>query len=476
MQRGAAILLFALLSLSGAVLSVSLLGRSTYSWHGFEVELRLLPARQGETRLVLTPLGSLQAHTHAAPVALIASLQQVHVEEIKKLLDMPPKRDDLAQDFERAARADLKDFVIRQLLLAAGGGLIAPFLLRQKRFRSYLAAMLIGAVCTGLVLTNALTTFQGKAFEKPVYTGALKQAPWVIAFGRDAFTKIDALSQKLHTAAANFNLLYGRIAALPGEATADDGKDTFRILHVSDLHDNAAGLNFVRDVAAQFKVAFIVDTGDLTDFGSPPETYMVQSISKLPYPYIFLAGNHDSHVITDAFRTVPNVTVLNGQVITVEGVTLLGLPNPASDRPGVGSVDALPAALQANGENLLKVVQSLASPPDILAVHDPEEAIPLWNHVPLVLFGHEHRDYVEIKEAPPLPQVLRTVLCNAGTTGAAGFRYLEKRQGVPYSCAVLTFRRPVRPGDHPILRSIDLITLSGSLGEYSIAHTPFVAP
>ncbi len=474
LQRFAAILLFMLLAISGAVMSVSLLGRTRYSWRGFEVELRLMPATKGATRLILTPLGAVEANTHAAPVTLIASLEGVRVDEIKKLLDA--KREAIAKNFEKTARADLRDFVLRQLLLAGAGSVVAPILMRQRRLRTYLTAALIGAGCVGLVLGNALTTFQGKAFETPTYTGALKQAPWVIAFGRDAFTKLDALSQKLHTAAANFNLLYGRIAALPDTSTSDDGPNTFRILHVSDLHDNTAGLDFVRDVAAQFKVAFIVDTGDLTDFGSIPETYMVQSIAKLPYPYFFVAGNHDSQSITDALRSASNVTVLNGQVVTFQGLTLLGLPNPASNRTGPGDVDTTLLALHANGDKILKVVQSLPSPPDIIALHDPEESVPLWNHVPLILFGHEHRDYTELKDAPALPNTLRTVCCNAGTTGAAGFRYLEKAKGVPFSCAVLTFRRPAVPSGHPLLRSIDLIRLSGSLGEYSIVHTPFTTP
>jgi len=454
--------------------SVSLLGRTHYAWHGFEVEVRLMPASSGITRLVLTPLGAVEAHTHAAPVVLIASLQEIRIEELKKLLDA--KRDDLAKDFEKTARADLKNFVARQMLLAGMGSLVAPLLMRQRRKRTFGAAILIGAGCVGLVLVNALTTFQGKAFENPTYTGTLKQAPWVIAFGRDAFTKLEALSAKLHTAAANFNALYGRISALPDTSASDEGPNTFRILHVSDLHDNRAGVDFARDVAAQFKVAFIVDTGDLTDFGSVPETYMVQSIAKLPYPYLFVAGNHDSHTITDAFRAASNVTVLNGQVVTMQGMTLLGLPNPASDRPGPGSVDAAPEAMAANGKKLLEVAQSLPAPPDIIAVHDPEEAVPLWNHVPLILCGHEHRDYVDIKPLPELPQTMRTVLCNAGTTGAAGFRYLEKAKGVPFSCAVLTFRRPTTPDGHPTLRSIDMIHLSESLGVYSITHTPFTTP
>src|SRR2546421_12657565 len=91
-RRAAFVALFVMLALSGSVISVCTLGRSVYRWHGFEVELRLMPAQQGQTRLVLTPLGEVYAHTHIAPVALIASLQQIESEEVRKLVATIPKR------------------------------------------------------------------------------------------------------------------------------------------------------------------------------------------------------------------------------------------------------------------------------------------------------------------------------------------------------------------------------------------------
>ncbi len=89
-----------------------------------------------------------------------------------------------------------------------------------------------------------------------------------------------------------------------------------------------------------------------------------------------------------------------------------------------------------------------------------------------------------------------TILCNAGTTGAAGLRYFEKEAGVPFSCAVLTFDRATVPdanaptdtaspsadseqtvsAKRPQLRAIDLIKLDGNLREYSISHQTFNAP
>jgi predicted phosphodiesterase len=494
------VLLFCVLALGGSILSVCSLGRTLYEWRGFAVELRLMPSKQGQTRLELTPIGEVVAHTHLAPVTLVASLREIQVDRIRKLLASRPTREMLAQDFERTARADLRDFVLRQLAMAALGGMLAPLLFHSRRFRLYAGASLLGMFGVGMVLGNALTTFNSRAFASPTYTGALRQAPWAIQFGHDAFTKIEALSQKLRTVALNLNTLYGRIERLPGATLDASGADTFRVLHVSDIHNNRAALDFIREVADDFKVRLIVDTGDLTDFGSPPETVIVRGIEKLPYPYVFVAGNHDSRTVIEALSRARNVTLLNGKLVTVEGLTLLGLPNPASARAGVGSVDTTPQELAAGGAELLGLVNGLTVPPDIVAIHDPAETRPLWGHVPLILCGHLHRDYVDVQGAPegsaPTGPAMQTVICNAGTTGAAGLRYFEREQGVPFSCAVLTFRRPAQPpaapqpgtpavqdlAGHPSteatvaaparphLISIDLIALNGTFGEYSISH------
>ena len=500
--------LFVLLALWGSALSVCTLGRSSYRWHGFQVELRLLPAKRGLTTLVLRPLGEVQAYTHVAPVALIATLEEIQVDEIKKLVESNPNRDDLAQDFEKTARADLRNFVLRQFVVAALGGLLAPLLFRSRRTRWYISAMLLGMLVVGVLLGNILMTFDNHAFRTPIYTGTLKQAPWVIQFGKDAFTKIEALSQKLQSVAKNLDVLYGRINTPISGVGLDDGPNTFRILHISDIHNNPASMNFVRQVADQFKVKFIVDTGDLTDFGSPAETALAASVGKLPYPYVSVLGNHDSQAVGSALAGQPNVTQLNGQLVTIDGVTLLGLPNPASQRDGVGSVDTSDAQIQAQRDKLLQAVRAQPSIPDIIVVHDPEESRALWGSVPLILCGHEHRYYIETHDAteaalPPSTTppafALKTILCNAGTTGAAGGRYLDKDKGVAFSCAVLTFSAPPPPipnppssipnslppienrkskienPQHPILRGIDMIVLNGELNQYSITHYTFNA-
>ena len=497
LRRLAFVLLFALLACGGAVLSVATLGRTSYRWHGLVVELRLMPAAQGATTLALTPLGEVRARTHHAPVALIASLEEIEIEDIRKALDKSPNAQNLARDFEKTAREDLRDFVLRQIFFAALGGLAAPILLRNHRFRYYAGGPLFGILLIGAALGSALTTFDGKAFNAPVYSGALKEAPWIIRFGTDAFAKIDALSSKLQIVAGNLNVLYGRIAAVTDPVNQMPDADAIRVLHISDIHNNPAAFGFVGKVAEQFHADIIVDTGDLTDFGSPLEGAFAQQIAKLPYPYVYVAGNHDSLTTIAALAKLKNVTVLNGQITEIKGLRFLGLLNPASARAGVGSVDTTPQELQDNAALLLQDYQSASGKPDIVAVHDPKQGAALWGIAPLILCGHLHAPSIARQTAPfpALPAPPSTIICNAGTTGAAGLRYFEgPDKTAPFTCAVLTFSRvpapaampaplnldapkilPAAPAPlaRPRLRAVDIIVLDGKFEQYSISHTAY---
>ena len=68
-----------------------------------------------------------------------------------------------------------------------------------------------------------------------------------------------------------------------------------------------------------------------------------------------------------------------------------------------------------------------------------------------------------------------TVVCNAGTTGAAGARYFEKPEGVAFSAAILHFSRAdEEPRQRrPRLLFIDQVVLDGSLNQYSLTRRTF---
>lgn len=457
-RRFACWLALCALALAGAAGSVTLLGAQTFHWQAFTVQVSMRPAWRGQTRLVFTPLGEIRAFTHHAPVLLQASLQQVDLEQVQGLVAHRPPARALEREFTLSARRRLVVFARHEVLCGLLGGLLAPLLLRARRAREWLGAGLVGGGSVAAVLLLTLHTFDRRAFDNLTYVGSLRQAPPVIGLARTAFGSAQMLSDRLRGVAANVNTLYGRINAMSG---SDDTAQAVRILHISDIHNNPAAVGFVQELASRFGVQAVVDTGDLTDFGTPVEASLTRGLGQLRVPHVFVAGNHDSQATLRALSAARNTIVLNGQPAQVAGLTLLGVPDPSSARAGVGSVDTSPAALASAGALLAADIRALPRPPDMVCVHNPAEADAVLGRVPLVLCGHLHRPYVTRSGV--------TVICNAGTTGGAGLRYFDRSEGVPLSAAVLSFSRP----PHPRLLSIDMVVLSGALNEYSITHTTF---
>ncbi len=449
------------LALLGGAFSVTYFGAQTFHWQAFAVNVDIRPAWRGQTRLVFTPLGEIRAFTHHAPLLLQVSLQAVNVEQLHSLVAHPQAPAALEHAFTETARRRLIGFSRRQVLCGLLGGLLAPLLLRSRRAREWLAAGLIGGGSVAGALFLAFHTFDRRAFDNLTYVGSLRQAGAVIALARTAFGSAQALNSRLRLVAANVNTLYGRINAMSG---ADSAGPTVRILHISDIHNNPAAVAFVQELAARFDVQAVVDTGDLADFGTPVEARLTHGLGLLRVPHVFVAGNHDSQATLRALAASRNTVVLDGQPVQAAGLTLLGLPDPSSARAGMGSVDTSAGALADAGARLAAAVRALPQPPDMVCAHNPIQAGPVLGKVPLVLCGHLHRAYVTRSGA--------TVICNAGTTGGAGLRYLDRAEGVPLSAAVLTFTR----APHPRLLFVDMIVLSGTLGEYSITRSTFGDP
>lgn len=448
------------LSLAGAAAAVTLFGAQTFHWRAFDIEAGILPSMAGETRLVFAPLGEVRARTHATPVAFYVSLRGVSFDDLKALVSAPPPRRELEADFQHAARDAVRKLVVRQIVLGVLGALVVPILFRLKKARYWLLCAAWGGAFVALIFYSGLRTFNPAAFENPTYTGSLRQADWIITLVKDGFNKAEALSDKLRHVAANLNTLYGRINSLPG---GGDEPNAIRILHISDIHNNPAAVTFVRELASRTAVDAVVDTGDLTDFGSPVETSLAQSLARLPMPYLFVAGNHDSQATVQAVAANRRAVILNGKPVRVAGLTFLGAPDPSSARTGPGSVDTPPAALKAASDMLRAELDQADKDGhvDVVCVHDPKQAEGVIGEAPVVLCGHEHRAYVDTRGP--------TIVCNAGTTGAAGARYFDARQGVPLSAAILTFSS--EPSHH--LLYIDQVSLEGSLGQYSITRRTF---
>jgi predicted MPP superfamily phosphohydrolase len=262
----------------------------------------------------------------------------------------------------------------------------------------------------------------------------------------------------------NVTQLYRTGVALP---VTPIGDDTLRVLHVSDLHLNPAGFDLEETIARQFDVDVVVDTGDLTDWGSVPETQLLDRLGRLGRPLVYVRGNHDSPQVQAAVDRLPNTTVLDGRPADVAGLRLLGTGDPrfTPDQETRRAPAEEDEQVRETGRRLQATAADERPPPDLVAVHDPIAAEPLAGQVPLVLAGHRHEREVSERDG--------TVLMVQGSTGGAGLRGLRNEEPTPLTCSVLYLDR----GTHRLL-AYDDITLGG-LGLASATverHLPPGAP
>jgi predicted phosphodiesterase len=320
------------------------------------------------------------------------------------------------------------------------------------------AALVVG---TGAV--SALT-WRPEALSQPTYTGLLVNANSLIGSATDIVARFDAYRASLEDIVGNVSSLYSTISTLPDPVAQDP--DVVALLHVSDLHLNPAGFDLVEQVVAQFEIDGVLDTGDITDWGSAPETSLITSVGDLGAPYVFIRGNHDSAVTAAVIASRANTTVLDYTATTVAGIRVVGAPDPRFTPDKESGDDDFPAdELEATGERLADVVESLDQPPAVALVHDPKQAPALDGVVPVVLAGHTHnREVTELDNG--------TLLMVQGSTGGAGLRALQGEYPEPLTCTVLYIDS--RTGT---LRAYDEITLGGlGLTEATIQRTVVERP
>ena len=434
--------------LAGAWIGILLLGRVPAAIGPFDATVALRPFGGGAT-LDIPPLGALEVDAYDGPLRL--EIQLSRVDEIRATqLATDPARLDGAVD---QVSADLRDAVERVAwltALAAVGGATAASLLVLRRRREPLIAL---ALSTALVaVTGGVTaaTWRPDALSQPTYTGLLVNAHSLIGSAQDIVARFDAYRASLEDLVSNVSSLYSTLSALPPPGGADD---SVALLHISDVHLNPAGLDLVQQVVAQFGVDGVLDTGDLTDWGSSPENTVVSRVGDLGVPYVFTRGNHDSTVTVELVAAQPNATVLDDSAVTVGGIEVVGTPDTRFT-PDPDADDGV-ETLEQSGEGLAEFVGTLPERPAIAMVHDPEQAPPLDGVVPLVLAGHTHERAVTRLDRD-------TLLMVQGSTGGAGLRALQGEFPEPLTCTVLY----LDPGTGA-LTAYDQITLGG-LGQTEV--------
>jgi predicted MPP superfamily phosphohydrolase len=442
--------------LAGAWLGILLLGRVSAPIGPFDATVAFRPFGGGAA-LEIPPLGALHVDAYDGPLRLQIELSRVDQIRATQLATDPAQLDGVVDKVS----ADLRDAVERvawlTALAAVGGGTAASLLVLRRR-REALIALGLSAALVAATGGAAAATWRPEALSQPTYTGLLVNANSLIGSAEDIVARFDAYRASLEDLVANVSSLYATLSSLPPPGGAGD---SVALLHVSDLHLNPAGFDLVRQVVTQFGVDGVLDTGDITDWGTQPENGLISRVGTLGVPYVFIRGNHDSTITAALVAAQPNATVLDDSAVTVAGIEVVGAPDPRFT-PDPGADDGS-QTLEASGERLADLVGTLPQPPAIAMVHDPEQAPPLDGVVPLVLAGHTHEREVTRLDGG-------TLLMVEGSTGGAGLRALQGEFPEPLTCTVL-YLDPQTGA----LTAYDEITLGG-LGQTEVTIQRQVVP
>ncbi|UOY00857.1 metallophosphoesterase [Blastococcus sp. PRF04-17] len=435
----------------GALVAVLLFGRISAPIGPFDASLAFRPGAGGAV-VAVPPLGDLRVDAYQGPLRLDVELQRVDQVRARALATDPVR---LAGVVDQVTE-DLRSAVVRLTWttgLAALAGAAVTSLLVLRRPREPLIAV---GVTAGLLVGTAglaAATWRPEALSQPKYTGLLVNANSLIGSAEDIVARFDAYRASLEDLVANVGNLYATISALPSPAGTGD---SVALLHVSDIHLNPAGFDLMRQVAVQFQVDGVLDTGDITDWGSEPENRLITRVGTLDVPYVFIRGNHDSAATSNLIAAQPNAVVLAGDATTVAGLVVAGVPDPRfTPDKSTGDDDAGDDVLVNSGRALAEVIEELPQRPAIAMVHDPKQAPPLDGLADVILAGHTHDRKVSRLEEGSLLMV-------QGSTGGAGLRALEGEYPEPLTCTVLYLDPETGQ-----LQAYDEITLGG-LGETEV--------
>jgi predicted phosphodiesterase len=463
-------------SLVGTIAGVLLAGRINADVGPFRAELAITPSLHGGTKVAIPPLGALSLNSHDGPAHLairIGSLDQARAEAI---VSSPNGFALASQDAVSDLSNDVIQLGLRTVGIAVLGSLLLATLVFRNPRRVAWAGGLSLAVTAG-TLGMAAATFRPKAIEEPKYEGILVNAPAVVGDARSIASRYSEYTAQLQRLVSNVTKLYTTVSSVP---VYQPDPNTIKVLHISDMHLNPAAWSVVSTVVKQFDINMVIDTGDIVDWGSGPETSYVSSIAGLGVPYVFIRGNHDSGTTAAAVAKNRNAIVLDNTVRTVDGLTIAGVgdprftPDKETAPPGSDETDATREQVIASGELLAGTIRDHRSPVDIALVHDPASADPLATTCPLVLAGHLHERemYTLPRPAGAPADAPQTTMMVEGSTGGAGLRGLQKKEPLPLEMSVLYFNNTDRK-----LQAYDNITVGGTgLSEVSLQRHTYQPP
>ncbi|HEX8803936.1 MAG TPA: metallophosphoesterase, partial [Acidimicrobiales bacterium] len=474
-------------ALGGAVIALALAGRVPAKVGPFDTTMAVRPSWTGETVVRLAPLGTIGLDTHDWPLRLELRVDELGLDEAERIAEHPETVDTLGDDLADEVRAALVRLTVRCALLAVAGG-VAGALAAKASWRSALTGLALGSLVVAGVGGGTAATFDPGAVAEPRYTGLLTVAPTAVGDVEDLVDRFGQYRAQLSDLVGNIVTLYLAAEGLP---TFEPTDGMVRLLHVSDIHLNPQAFDLIEQVSDQFGVDAVVDTGDITDWGTGSEDAIVDMIGDLDVPYVWVRGNHDSRRTQRAVAAQPNAVVLDGEATEVGGLRIWGVGDPRYT-PNKQELDDTSTEQERIERFAPEVAGQVADaePPaiDVVMVHDARAAADLGGLVPLVLSGHTHRaddDHLDPPEeaeedgdgdgddrastsasasvtsdgagdagADAEPE--ETLVLTEGSTGGAGLRGLQGEEPQPLTCTVLYF-----DPDTQRLVAYDRITVEG---------------
>jgi predicted phosphodiesterase len=363
--------------------------------------------------------------------------------------------DELTEQVEIDAAAQIAPFAVLLFGAAMAGALVLALVAFRTNVRAISLALAASLLVVGGSELAAYGTYDPGAFASPTYSGSLSLAPRLIGEVRTATERIDAFRDELRDIVDGAVRVYSTLGT-PGPARGEE----IRVLHISDIHLSPLGLSFAQELADEFDVDVVVDTGDLTSFGTDLEEAVLSGVTGFGRPYLFVRGNHDARTLPQAMEAeASNATVLNGTTVTVAGIRFYGLGHPAftPDKTSALNDEEIAELARGAGDVILLDLEASATPPDVILVHDDRMAEAVAGRAPLVLSGHFHRHGARVVDG--------TLFLRAGTTGGAGADVFTEPGGIPLSAEILYFSTATL---RPTLVGYDVIEQSPETGSLTI--------
>ena len=418
------------------------------------IQARVQPALDGRTELAVPPLGAVRADTHVAPVQLRLELREL---DLLRAIEPDGSTTGLDGDAVEAVteqvQADLGAAIARLVVLLALGsgaaGAVAAMAFPGRRSLARLGAgALLGPLVVGALVAPAAIGFDSDRFVRaPEFEGPLRSAPELVQRVGSLETRFGSVESRTRVLAERITSLYSSVVT--SDIERSEGEVV--LLHVSDLHLNAVGLSIAQELARNFQVDAVVDTGDITSFGFEPEAGFIDLLEGFEVPYYLVAGNHDSEAVRLRFASSDAVHYLDGEVVDIAGVRVLGVPDPTETALRKIPREELDRRYRAQQPLIRRLLR--AEEPDLLLVHNPVQAQAAVGRVGAVAAGHTHRTRLEITGG--------TAIAVVGSSGAAGLENLLVDEGQPYRFQLLRFV----DGE---LVAVDHIELRGAGGDFAL--------